>query len=391
MPLSGIRVLDLGRFVAGPFCGALLADMGAEVIKIEIPARGDELRYHGVQVNGESAYFVGLNRSKKSLTLDLKTPEGKEIFRRLVKRSDVILENFRPDVMPKLGFAYEALRQINPGIIYCGVSGFGKDGPYALRPSFDFIAQGMSGLMSVTGFPDREPVRVGIPISDSIAALYAAYGIVLALLARRRTGQGQEVQVSLVDGVLSLLAFQADSFFGRGESPERLGNDHPVSSPYGTYKALDGYINIAPPGDAMWERLARALGLDHLIRDPRFLTNDLRRENRAEIDRIINEITSNRTMADWIDDLNKVGVPCGPIYNLAQAFADPQIRHQDMVLEIEQPSGRVKTLGFPLKLSTTPAALHRPSPRLGQHTEEILVNLGFSAADIEAFKAKGTI
>jgi CoA:oxalate CoA-transferase len=391
MPLSGIRVLDLGRFVAGPFCGALLADMGAEVIKIEIPARGDELRYHGVQVNGESAYFVGLNRSKKSLTLDLKTPEGKEIFRRLVKQSDVILENFRPDVMPKLGFAFDALRQINPGIIYCGVSGFGKDGPYALRPSFDFIAQGMSGLMSVTGFPDREPVRVGIPISDSIAALYAAYGIVLALLARQRTGQGQEVQVSLVDGVLSLLAFQADSFFGRGESPERLGNDHPVSSPYGTYKALDGYINIAPPGDAMWERLARALGLEHLIRDPRFLTNDLRRENRAEIDRIINEITSKRPMADWIDDLNKVGVPCGPIYHLAQAFADPQIRHQNMVLELEQPSGRVKTLGFPLKLSATPAALHRPSPQLGEHTEEILINLGFSTADVEAFKAKGRI
>src|SRR5512146_467063 len=216
MPLSGIRVLDLGRFVAGPFCGALLADMGAEVIKVEIPGRGDELRYHGVQVNGESAYFVGMNRSKKSLTVDLKAAEGKEIFRRLVKQSDVVLENFRPDVMPKLGFDYEALRQLNPGIIYCGVSGFGKDGPYALRPSFDFIAQGMAGLMSMTGFPDREPVRVGIPISDSIAALYAAYGIVLAVLARQRTGEGQEVKVSLVDGVLSLLAFQADTYFGSG-------------------------------------------------------------------------------------------------------------------------------------------------------------------------------
>jgi len=391
MPLSGIRVLDLGRFVSGPFCGALLADMGADVIKIEIPDRGDEIRYHGVQVNGESAYFVGMNRSKRSLTLDLKAAEGKEIFSRLVRQADVVLENFRPDVMRKLGLHYEALRAVNPRIIYCGISGFGKDGPYALRPSFDFIAQGMSGLMSVTGFPDREPVRVGIPISDSIAALYAAYGIVLALVARQRTGEGQEVQISLVDGVLSLLAFQADTFFGRGESPERLGNDHPVSSPYGTYKALDGYINIAPPGDAMWERLARALGLEHLIRDPRFLTNDLRRENRAEVDRIINRITAKRTMADWIDDLNKVGVPCGPIYNLAQAFADPQIRHQEMVLELEQPSGRVKTLGFPLKLSLTPAALHRPSPQLGQHTEEILTNLGFSMSDIEAFKSKGII
>jgi crotonobetainyl-CoA:carnitine CoA-transferase CaiB-like acyl-CoA transferase len=195
----------------------------------------------------------------------------------------------------------------------------------------------------------------------------------------------------LVDGVLSLLAFQADTWFGLGESPERRGNDHPVSSPYGTYKALDGYINIAPPGDAMWERLARALGLERLIHDPRFLTNGLRRENRAEIDRIINEITAKRTMADWIAELNQVGVPCGPIYNLAQAFADPQIRYQEMVLELDQPSGRVKTLGFPLKLSRTPAALHRPAPQLGQHTAEILANLGFSTAEIEAFKTQGVI
>lgn len=391
MPLSGVRVLDLGRFVSGPFCGALLADMGAEVIKIEIPGRGDELRYHGVQVNGESAYFVGMNRSKKSLTLDLKAEEGKEIFRRLVRQADVVLENFRPDVMRKLGFHYEALREINPMIIYCGIAGFGKGGPYALRPSFDFIAQGMSGLMSVTGFPDREPVRVGIPISDSVAALYAAYGIVSALLARQRIGEGQEVQISLVDGVLSLLAFQADTYFGSGSAPERVGNDHPVSSPYGTFKASDGFINIAPPGDAMWERLARALGLEDLIHDPRFLTNDLRRDHRAELHHLINEITSKRTMADWIDALNKVGVPCGPIYNLAQAFADPQIRHQEMVLELEQPSGRVKTLGFPLKLSTTPAALHRPSPQLGQHTEEILATLGFSATEVESFKTQGVI
>lgn len=219
MPLSGIKVLDLGRFLSGPFCGALLADMGAEVIKIEVPGRGDEIRYHGVLVNGESAYFVGMNRSKKSLTLDLKSAEGKEIFARLVREADVVLENFRPDVMRRLGLNFEALREINPRIIYCGISGFGKDGPYALRPSFDFIAQGMSGLMSVTGFPDREPVRVGTPISDSIAALYAAYGISLALLVRQRTGDGQEVQVSLVDGVISLLSFQADKYFGRGEVP----------------------------------------------------------------------------------------------------------------------------------------------------------------------------
>ena len=391
MALSGIRVLDLGRFVAGPFCGVLLADLGADVIKIELPGRGDELRYHGVLVNGESAYFVMMNRNKKSLTLDLRSDEGKDIFRRLVQNADVVVENFRPDVMRKLGFHYEALRSMNAGIVYCGISGFGKDGPYALRPSFDFIAQGMSGLMSVTGFPDGEPVRVGVPISDQVAALYAAYGILAALQARQRTGTGQEVQVSLVDGMISLLSFQADRYFGAGEVPTRVGNDHPVSSPYGTFKALDGYINVAPAGDPMWERFARALGLGDLICDPRFLTNDLRCENRRDLNRIINEITSRRTMADWIDFLNAAGVPCGPIYSLDQTFADPQVQHQQMMLDLEQSSGKVKTLGFPLKLSATPADLRRPAPQLGQHNTEILIALGYSSAEVERLHARHVI
>jgi CoA:oxalate CoA-transferase len=391
MALSGIRVLDLGRFVAGPFCGVLLADLGAEVIKIEMPGRGDELRYHGVLVNGESAYFVMMNRNKKSLTLDLRSDEGKEVFRRLVQGADVVVENFRPDVMLKLGFHYDALRALNPRIVYCGITGFGKDGPYALRPSFDFIAQGMSGLMSVTGCAGGEPVRVGVPISDQVAALYAAYGIVAALQGRQRTGAGQEVQVSLVDGMISLLSFQADKYFGAGEVPTRGGNDHPVSSPYGTFKALDGYINVAPPGDPMWERFAHALGIGELIQDPRFLTNDLRLENRQEINRIINEITSRRTMADWIEYLNKAGVPCGPIYSLDQTFADPQVQHQQMLLESEQASGKVKTLGFPLKLSATPAALRRPAPQLGQHCMDILQGLGYSNVEVEALRARHVI
>jgi CoA:oxalate CoA-transferase len=372
-------VLDLGRFVAGPFCGVLLADLGAEVIKIEMPGRGDELRYHGVLVNGESAYFVMMNRNKKSLTLDLRSDEGKEVFRRLVQGADVVVENFRPDVMLKLGFHYDALRALNPRIVYCGITGFGKDGPYALRPSFDFIAQGMSGLMSVTGCAGGEPVRVGVPISDQVAALYAAYGIVAALQGRQRTGAGQEVQVSLVDGMISLLSFQADKYFGAGEVPTRGGNDHPVSSPYGTFKALDGYINVAPPGDPMWERFAHALGIGELIQDPRFLTNDLRLENRQEINRIINEY------------LNKAGVPCGPIYSLDQTFADPQVQHQQMLLESEQASGKVKTLGFPLKLSATPAALRRPAPQLGQHCMDILQGLGYSNVEVEALRARHVI
>ncbi len=390
-PLDKIRILDLTRFVAGPFCTQLLADMGAEVIKIESPGRGDETRYQGATIKGESWYFVGLNRNKKSLTLDLKKEEGKEIFRRLTREADVVVENFRPGVMRNLGFDYERLSKINPRIIYCGISGFGKDGPYAQRPAFDFIAQGLSGFMSITGFPDREPVRTGIPISDSIAGLYAAFGILVAWIARQATGRGQEVQTSLVDATVSVLSYLSAEHFALGKIPQRFGNDHPVLSPYGTFQAADGYINIAPSGDPMWERLAHALGLEDLVRDPRFKTNALRLQNRQELHRRVDEITSRKTMAEWIEFLNKEGVPCGPINNLAQALEDPQIRHQKMVMEVEQPSGKVPILGFPVKMTETPAAIRRPSPQLGEHTGEILTNLGFSRDQVQEFKKKGAI
>jgi CoA:oxalate CoA-transferase len=391
MPLSHIKVLDLTRFVAGPFCSMLLADMGADVIKIETPEHGDESRYQGTVLKGESGYFVGMNRSKKGMTLNLKTEEGKAIFLRLAEKSDVVVENFRPGVMRNFGLDYESLTKINPGIVYCGITGFGKDGPHALRPAFDFIAQGVSGFMSVTGFPDREPVRTGIPISDSVAGIYAAFGILVALMARQKTGKGQEVQTSLVDAMISILSFAADPYLGSDTLPERHGNDHPVSSPYGTFKSLDGYINIAPSGDPMWERLARALGIQELIKDPRLQTNDDRRRHRQSLNETINEIIGKRTTAEWIEYLNKEGVPCGPINNLAQTFEDPQVRHQEMLLEIEQPAGKVKILGFPVKMSQTPAKLHRPSPQLGQHTEEILSNLGFSIEKIKALKDKGVV
>jgi CoA:oxalate CoA-transferase len=391
MPLSNVKVLDLTRFLAGPFCTMLLADMGAEVIKIEEPRHGDDARYQGAMINGESAYFVGMNRNKRGLSLDLKSPEGKEIFLRMVKGFDVVVENFRPGVMRSLGLDYPVLKKVNPGIVYCGISGFGKDGPYHLRPAFDFIAQGVSGFMSVTGFSDREPVRTGIPISDSVAGIYAAFGILAALMSRQQTGRGQEVQTSLVDGMVSILSFQAAWFFARDEIPARGGNDHPVSSPYGTFKALDGYINIAPAGDPMWERLAAALGQKDLIQDPRFRTNDLRRANRKELNDIVNGITSKKPMGEWIEYLNAQGVPCGPIYNLAQTFGDPQVKHQEMVLELDQPAGKVKTLGFPIKMSDTPARIRRPAPQLGEHAEEILGELGFSPEKIRKFKEKKVI
>ncbi|MBW2306417.1 MAG: CoA transferase [Deltaproteobacteria bacterium] len=391
MPLSDIQVLDLTRFAAGPTCTLLLADMGAEVIKIESPARGDEARYQGTIINGESWYFVGMNRNKRGLTLDLKSVEGKEIFIKLARESDVVVENFRPGVMRKFGLDYEALYEVNPSIVYCGISGFGKDGPYHQRPAFDFIAQGVSGFMSITGFPDREPVRTGIPISDSVAGIYAAYGILAALMARQRIGRGQEVQIALVDGMISILSFQSDKYFGLGEVPERRGNDHPAASPYGTFKALDGYINIAPSGDLMWKRLAQALGLENLLDDPRFRTNDLRMKNRGELNKIIEDITGKRTMSEWIDYLNKKGVPCGPLYNLAQTFEDQQVKHQEMVLEVEQPSGKVKVLGFPLKMSETLAKIRRPAPQLGEHAGEILASLGYSAEQINELRAKGVV
>ena len=369
----------------------LLADMGADVIKIETPEHGDDARYQGTVLKGESWYFVGMNRNKKGMTLNLKAQEGKAIFLQMVERSDVVVENFRPGIMRNFGLDYETLQGINPGIVYCGISGFGKDGPHALRPAFDFIAQGVSGFMSVTGFPDREPVRTGIPISDSVAGIYAAFGILVALMARQRTGKGQEVQTSLVDAMISILSFQVDRYFGSGKLPERYGNDHPVSAPYGTFKASDGYINIAPAGDPMWERLAHALGLKELLADPRFQTNDLRRQHRRELNEIVNEITNKRTMAAWIEYLNKEGVPCGPINNLAQTFEDPQVRHQEMLLELEQPSGKVKTLGFPVKMSQTPAKIYRPAPQLGQHTMEILASLQYSPEQINELKMKGII
>jgi crotonobetainyl-CoA:carnitine CoA-transferase CaiB-like acyl-CoA transferase len=391
MPLANIKVLDLTRFVAGPFCTQLLGDMGAEVIKIESPDRGDETRYQGAILKGESWYFVGLNRNKKSLTLDLKKEEGKEIFRRLVREFDVVVENFRPGVMQSLGFDYENLSKMNARIIYCGISGFGKDGPYALRPAFDFIAQGLSGFMSITGFPERDPVRTGIPISDSIAGFYAAFGILAAVNARGITGKGQEVQISLVDAMVSILSYLSAQYLTLGEIPKRHGNDHPVLSPYGTFHAADGYVNIAPSGQPMWERLAQALGLEHLIDDPRFRTNDLRLNHRGELNQIVNEVTSQKTMAEWISYLNKEGVPCGPINNVAQALEDPQIRHQKMVLEVEQPTGKVKILGIPLKLNETPGAIHRPAPQLGENTAEILNALGYGQDKVLELKKKGVV
>jgi CoA:oxalate CoA-transferase len=381
MPLTGIKVLDLTRVVSGPFCTMLLADFGADVIKVE-SRDGDPSRITGIMGEGENPYFVNLNRNKRSITIDLKTEEGKEITRRLAKWADVVVENFRPGVMERLGLGYEELKKINPGLIYAAISGFGKTGPYRDRPAFDFIAQAMSGFMSLNGTGDMEPMRVGIPISDTIAGLYAAFGILAALRDRERTGHGYEIQSAMVDGLISMFTFASGAFFATGELPPRNGNDHMVVSPYGLYKASDGPIAIAPSTEKTWLSLCKVLDLEYLITDSRFDTNEKRRDNRAEINKIVGDRIRTRSRAEWIDVFNKEGVPCGPIYNLKEAFSDPQVLHQEMVLESPQPSGNIKMPGFPVKISEVPARIRRPSPQVGEHTIEVLKELGYSDEEI---------
>jgi len=391
MPLSAFKVVDLTRIIAGPFCTLLLADMGAEVIKVE-PPHGDPLRAQGVIKDGLSWYYVSYNRNKKSIVLDLYKDEGKEILRSFIRQSDVVVDNFRPGVMGKMGFGYPRLKELKPDIISCSITGFGADGPYKDRPAFDFIAQAMSGFMSLNGRDGEEPTRVGVPISDLVAGVYAAFGIVTALIHRAKTGEGQEVQTSLVDGLISFMSYMSANFLANGGLPKRTGNDHPLVSPYGIFRASDGDLAIAPSNDQVYFKFLSALGMNHLKEDSRFVNNDLRVARRAEINAIIQEKIAKHPQAYWIEVLNKAGVPCGTIMNLRQAFDDPQVRHQEMVIEAEHPGhGQVKMVGFPVKLSQTKCHVRRPAPKLGEHTEEILRGLGYTAEQIDAYRGRKVI
>src|SRR5947209_6035149 len=392
VPLTGLRVIDLTRILAGPFCTMLLADMGAEVIKVETPGAGDPLRGQGAMRDGLSWYFAGFNRNKRSLSLNLRSDEGKAVLARLISASDVLVENFRPGVLAQMGFDESRLKQLKPDLVYANISGFGTSGPYRDRPSFDFIAQAMSGFMAVTGTEDGPPLRAGPPIADLVAGLYGALGVCAALVKRGRTGAGESVGASLNNGLISLLAFLAANYLATGEEPARTGNDHSIVAPYGMFRTRDGEVALAPSQEQSYQRLIDALGLPELRADPRFPTNDLRVANRAAINAAIEARLVTETTEYWIETLNAAGVPCGRVMGLPEVFADPQILDQEMVLQQEHPGhGTVRMLGFPIKFAEAPCALRRPTPELGADTDAVLTELGYSSADIAALRQAGVI
>ena len=391
MPLTGLRVLDLTRVLSGPFCTALLGDLGAEVLKVEAP-EGDSVRGQGAMKDGVSLYFAQFNRNKRSIRLDLRKPEGRDILARLIARSDVLVENFRPGVLARMGFTEARLKELRPSLVTCAINGFGSTGPYRDRPAFDFIAQAMRGFMAVNGGPDDPPMRSGLPISDLVAGLYAALAITAAVTHARATGQGQQAEVSLTNGLVSLLAYIATNTFATGTPPPRSGNDHPIAAPYGLFPTRDGQLALAPPDDAFFGRLADALGMPGLKDDPLYRTQTARVANRARINAIVGGALAAHPTAHWVETLNKAGVPCGPVLGVAEVFQDPQILAQEMVMDVPHPGlGLVRMLGFPMKLSETPCKVRRTAPALGEHGEEVLVELGYPEAERAALRGAGVV
>ncbi len=379
--LQKLRVLDLTRVRAGPTCVRMFADFGADVIKIESPPGVDPNENMGGPRHGGD--FQNLHRNKRSVALNLKTPDGLTIFKKLAATADIVVENYRPDVKFRLGFDYESLKQINPRIILASISGFGQGGPYATRPGFDQIAQGMGGLMAITGLPGQGPVRAGIAVADSSAGLYAALGIMIALLERETSGAGQWVQTSLLHSQIAMLDFQAARYLMSDEVPQQAGNDHPTSMPTSVYKTANGHINIAASGDGNWRRLCQAIAREDMLRDPRFDAEAKRSDNRIALNAEINQSSVAYKSADLVAKLNAAGVPCGPIYSMDEVFADPQVQHLQCAASVEHPKlGNIKLVSQPVTLSRTPATITSATPELGQDSAAILSELGYTDAEI---------
>ena len=391
MPLSGVRVLDLTRVLSGPFCTALLGDLGADIIKIEAP-EGDSVRRQGAIKDGLSWYFAQFNRNKRSVRLDLRKPEGREILARLITQADVLVENFRPGVLARMGFSEARLKELRPSLVTCAINGFGSTGPYRDRPAFDFIAQAMSGFMSVNGHDDGPPLRSGLPISDLVAGLYGALAITASVLRARTTGQGQQAEVSLTNGMISLLAYIATTYFATGTAPARSGNDHPIAAPYGLFPTRDGEIALAPPDDVFFGRLMDALGEPDLKTDPLYSTGPARVVNRERINAIVGGKLAMQNTQHWVEVLNAAGVPCGPVYSVGEVFQDPQIIAQQMFQDVPHPGfGTVRMLGFPMKLSETPCRVRLPAPGLGEHSDAVLTELGYSDDERRRFRESEVI
>lgn len=392
LPLADIRVIDLTQALAGPFASMLLADMGAEVIKVERPPSGDPARQIPPHVNGVSAYFLSVNRNKQSILLDLSLAEGREAFYDLARHSDVVLDNYRPGVVQRLGIDYETLAGVNERLISCSISAFGADGPHAGRPAYDLVVQAMSGLMSITGEAGRPPVRMGLPMGDLGGGLFAVIGIQAALLQRRSSGRGQKVDVSLLDSLVGMQTYLASTYFATGVEPRPVGSGHHNIVPYQAFRAADAYFVVATFTDAFWVQLCRALGRDDLGSDPRFRDNEGRKQHREEIVTVLEDLFQERPRAEWLALLEEAGVPCAPVNSLGEALADPQVAHREMTMTLEHPAaGAVKVAGTPLKFEGAEMPC-RPPPKAGEHTRSVLRHVaGYDGERIDALYAAGVV
>lgn len=391
--LEDIKVLDLTRVLAGPYATMILADMGADVLKVEMPKTGDDSRAFGPFVGEESAYFMSINRNKRSMTLNLKSEEGKKILRNLIKEADVVVENYRPGTMEKFGLGYDEVKKINDKVIYAACSGFGHSGPYEKRPAYDAIVQAMGGIMSITGPEGGEPTRVGASVGDVVAGIFTATGILTALYNREKTGKGQKVDVAMLDCQVAILENAIARYFIAGENPKPIGNRHPSITPFESFATKDGQLMIAIGNNKLWAKFCKVTNREELIEDERFATNDLRTENHTDIKKVVSEIIVSKTTQEWLELFDEEDIPATEINKIDKVVSNPQVLARDMVVEVEHPvAGGVKMAGIPIKLSDTPGSIRSAAPILGQNTEEILKDiLGYSLEEIKGFKEQGVI